>query len=175
MSRRCKICSHPERAAIDSLLLARVPASEVISRYKTLSSSFSEGAVSRHRKHLGTQITSSLQRREDDYGDSLVEQLKDLQRTTLSLLHSAVETKDQKSCATFIRLAQENIEKQGKLTNQISTVSNITFNFYASAEWRVFWEVLNRHQDVKLELIDELRRLPSSKFSVPSTLGGPPS
>ncbi len=183
MGRACKICHHADKAAIDSLILARVPASEIMSRYNTLTSSFSEGSISRHRRHIGTQITASMSRHqkiEDAYGDSLVEQLKDLQRTTVSLLHSAVETDDRKSCAAFIRLAQENIEKQGKLTNQIPTPGNVTVNFYASPEWRVFWEVINRYQDVKLELIEELRRLPSSKFSVPSNTlaagaGSPPS
>ncbi len=174
MPSRCKICTHPDRATIDSLIVSRVPASEIIKQYRTPIYSFSDAAVFRHKKHIDARLAESIARHRNDeeqlFSDTLVGQLKELQATTLLLLKSAVETDDRRNCASFIRLAQENIERQSKVANLIPTTTNINLNFYASPEWGIFWNVINRHPDVRAELDEELGRLPSLKFPVPAGL-----
>jgi hypothetical protein len=59
MVKRCSICSHPSRMAIDRSLKAAVP-------YRTLAGQFglSQAALCRHRKHLSREL--ELQRRDQD-------------------------------------------------------------------------------------------------------------
>jgi len=74
MPRTCTVCSHPDRPAIDTALIAGEPYRDIARRFRV-----SKDAVARHKdEHLPAALLTAQEAVEATQADSLLGQLRDL-------------------------------------------------------------------------------------------------
>lgn len=108
MGRKCSVCSHPDRAAIDELLVGGGSNRGIARQF-----SLTADAVERHaRAHLPKTLTRAAEVTEVARADGLFAQLReqqargeDLYRETQSILRRALRVKDLDLALTAIRSA----------------------------------------------------------------------
>lgn len=85
MTRSCTICTHDERAEIDSRLVRREPYRDIARQY-----SLSKDALSRHVKaHLLQELALAERKRQEDQADELLTDVRRLQVEAELILREA--------------------------------------------------------------------------------------
>ena len=85
MPRTCSICTHPDREAIDSALVAGEPFRNMAERFGT-----STTTLHRHKQsHIPGALVKATEAREVARADSLLDQVRDLQGRALGILTEA--------------------------------------------------------------------------------------
>jgi hypothetical protein len=130
MPRRCTVCSHPEREAINKALVAGEPYRTVANRYESLS----QAAVQRHQEnHLPATLARAKEAGEIAHADSLLEDVRSLQRRTLAILEATEETSEHRVALAAIREARSNLELLAKLLGELD--DRPVVNLLISPEW----------------------------------------
>jgi hypothetical protein len=127
--RSCTICEHPDREAIDEALVAG-------SSNLSLSSLFavSEQALRRHKaNHLPAKLVMAQAAEEVAQADTLLEQVRDLQRRALDILDKAEEAGELRTALGAIREARGNLELLAKLLGELDERPQMNLNL--APEW----------------------------------------
>ena len=110
MPRRCSICDHPERTAIETALST--------ASFRAVAGQFgvSNAAVQRHASgHLRRAVARVAQERADLSAAALLDRLQGLLETAEAGVASAVKANDRRALAALIREARETLVRLGQV------------------------------------------------------------
>src|SRR5271157_3082052 len=118
MSKTCTICAHLQRAQIDAALLARtVPRSQLSAAFRV-----SQDALDRHAyHHLPATLAQAHAAAEVARADTLLDQVRDLQRRTLAALDRAEAAGDLRITALLLREARGCLTLLARLTGELDS------------------------------------------------------
>jgi hypothetical protein len=147
MPRRCTVCDHPQRQAIDEILVTGAPYRSVAKRFD-----LSESSVYRHKtEHLPAHLLKAREVEEVAHADDLLVQVRDLQRHALGILERAEKAGDLKTALAAISQARGNLELLGKLAGELDERPVVNLNI--SPEWlelrAVIVTALEPHPDAR--------------------------
>jgi len=129
MPRRCTICDHHERAAIDLALAGGEANRRIAARF-----SLSEASIRRHKAaHVPAHLAQGVQAQEVSHADDLLAQIGDLQRQAQAIKDKAEKTGDLKTALTGIRELVRIVELLAKLRSQLD--ERPVINVLLSPQW----------------------------------------
>src|SRR5215212_7484877 len=129
MPRRCTVCDHPEKQAIEEALVSGAPYRSVAKR-----AGLSESAVYRHKtEHLPTHLLKAKEVEEAARADDLLDQVRHLQAHALGILDRAEKAGDLRTALAAISQARGNLELLGKLAGELD--ERPVVNLHVSPEW----------------------------------------
>src|SRR5687767_5637427 len=106
MPRRCTVCDHAERDAIDAALVAGEAYRNIAERFGT-----STTALVRHKDdHIPASLSKAKHAEETTQADSLLGQLLSLNRETLAILKEARDGENNELALKAIARAEKQIE-----------------------------------------------------------------
>lgn len=129
MPRVCTICTHSERPAIDMMLVNG-------SAYRTVAERFgaSPSAVLRHKSdHLPSTLAKAQEAKEVANADSLLDQIRSLQATTLRILSKAENAGAFVPAVLAIKEARGNLELLAKMLGELDERPQV--NIMTSPQW----------------------------------------
>jgi hypothetical protein len=154
MPRSCNVCSHPQREAIDEALVGGVAFPALVAEYRV-----SKDSLSRHKaNHLPAKLVMAQAAEEVAQADTLLEQVRDLQRRALDILNKAEEAGELRTALGAIREARGNLELLAKLLGELD--ERPVTNVLVSAEW----------VRVRTAMMEELGRYPEARVAVAERL-----
>ena len=129
MSRRCTVCAHREREAIDAALAAGEPYRGIARRYTV-----SPDAVERHNKvHVPAAMALASEAAAVAHGDDLLAQLRDLQARVVGLLDRAERAGDLRAAVAAVGQARGCLELLARLLGELR--DRPTVNLLLAPEW----------------------------------------
>jgi hypothetical protein len=129
MPRKCSICTHPNRDAIDRALVNRESFRNVAKQF-----GITVSAIHRHNDaHLPASLTKAQEARSVTQADDLLTQVKSLQSRALSILDRAESAGDLRTAIMAIREARGNLELLAKLLGELQ--ESQTVNVLLAPEW----------------------------------------
>jgi hypothetical protein len=127
--RSCTVCEHPKREEIDKALVAGDANTKLSSVFAV-----SEQALRRHKgSHLPAKLVMAEAAAEVAEADSLLGQVRALQRRVLDILDKAEEAGELRTALSAIREARGNLELLAKLLGELD--ERPVTNVLVSAEW----------------------------------------
>jgi hypothetical protein len=155
MTRRCTVCGHPDREAIDKALVAGASFRDIAGQYK-----LSKSAVERHKaEHLPAAMAKAKEAADVAHGDDLLEQVRKLQNVTMSILAKAYNANDLRIALQAIAQARGNLELLGRLLGELQAEG--TVNVLISPEW----------VQVRTVILSALSPYPAARVAVAGELG----
>jgi transposase-like protein len=129
MPRRCTVCDHPQRQAIDEILVTGAPYRSVAKRFD-----LSESSVYRHKtEHLPVHLLKAKEVEAAARADDLLEQVRNLQTHALDILERAEKAGDLRTALAAISQARGNLELLAKLSGELQQEG--TVNLHLSPEY----------------------------------------
>ena len=129
MPRKCSICTHGEREAIDLALVSRESYRAVARRFDV-----SRSAVERHKRtHIPQSLMKAAEAEELVRADDLLAHVSALQKRALTILEEAENGGDLRTALLAIREARSCIELLAKLVGDLRTGTEI--NVVANPIW----------------------------------------
>jgi transposase-like protein len=130
MPKQCPVCGHPERQEIEKALLggsATLP--EIAQRF-----SLPKWSLYRHKhRHLPSTLIKAQEAKEVARADSLLDQLKQLQKKALTLLDKAEAAGDLRTALQGVREAKGCLELLAKLQGELAQEG--TINILVMPAW----------------------------------------
>ncbi len=155
MPRKCTICGHKKRPAIDKALVERRPFRDIAGQYNV-----SKSALVRHfDDHLPSSLVKAQQAKEAADADALLAQIVGLRDEGLGVLEKAKDAEDLHTVLNAIKVTQGTIELLAKLAGQLRDAP--TINLVLSAEWQV----------VQANVLSALDPYPEARLAVAHALG----
>lgn len=115
MPRVCTICTHAEKEAINQALINSVSLRDIAGQFHV-----SRSALERHKAdHLPATMAKAKEASEIAQGDSLLDDLKKIQRATLNILITTYNGGAYETTLKAVREARGNLELMGKLIGQL--------------------------------------------------------
>jgi hypothetical protein len=128
--RRCTICHHEEREAIERDILEKVPGREIAKRYESLS----QGAVQRHTdNHMAETLAKSRDVAEISDAERLQAELEQVKADVHRLKAKAEEEGDIRTALMGCDRALKALDLQARVAQLIQTAP--TVNVLVSPEW----------------------------------------
>jgi hypothetical protein len=159
MPRKCTICAHKKRSAIDKALVER-------RAFRTIADQFrvSKTALLRHHDdHLPSSLVKAQEATEAAQADALLAQVVDLRDKALGVLEQAEASEDLRAALNAIREARGCVELLGKLAGQLK--DSPTINVILMPEWRelqtAILKALAPHRDARLAVTTALAEMES--------------
>lgn len=122
MPRRCTVCDHPDREAIDAALVAGGSLRDIAGQFR-----ISKSALARHKgNHIPAALAKAQDAHEIAQADSLLAQVRDLQAKALRILARAERAGELRTALAAIREARGNIELLGKLAGELLQEGTVT-------------------------------------------------
>lgn len=145
--RRCTVCSHPEKEAIDEALVGGAAFPALAALYRV-----SDDALGRHKaNHLPAKLVMAEQAAEVAEADDLLDQVKGLQGRAYGILDKAEGAGDLRTALGAIREARGNLELLAKLLGELD--ERPVLNVLISPEWielrAVIVGALDAHPDAQ--------------------------
>jgi len=129
MPRRCTICAHPERAAIDQALVRRSPYRDIALRFHVTAM-----AAFRHREdHLPAALAQAEDAAATVAATDLLAELRALRAKAVSLLLAAERQGDYRTALAGIREARGCLELLAELQGELDRRPAV--NLIMSPEW----------------------------------------
>jgi len=110
MPRTCLACSHAEREAIDKALATGEPLRNIAKRV-----SISPAGLLRHKSHAAHTIVRASEKREERIGDTLLDEMRRVQRKAWELLAKTESEGDHKGAIVALREVRECLGALGEL------------------------------------------------------------
>src|ERR687890_1635813 len=155
MPRRCTICAHEHRDAMEDAFIAGQAKRRIASHQ-----GFSERAVRYHmREHLPALLALARDAERVARADTLLDRMEALQSQTLAILDAP---EDQRTALAAIAQARRNLELIGEVTRELDRAG--TVNLELTVEW----------QEVKNLIVTALAPYPQARVAVFSALGEAP-
>ena len=160
MSRTCTVCAHSQRAVIDAALLGRrISRSELSAAFRV-----SHDALDRHvAHHLPATLSKAHAAAEVAHADTLLDQLRALQRRALAALDRAEEAGDFRVGALLLREARGCLTLLARMTGELVPKPDTdALSYLASPEW------------IRLRgaIVDALEPFPEARLAVAAALEG---
>src|ERR687889_1737209 len=156
MPRRCTICSHEHRDAMEDAFIAGQAKRRIASQHGV-----SERAVRYHmREHLPALLALARDAERAARADSLLDRIEGLQSQTLAILDAP---EDQRTALAAIAQARRNLELIGEVTRELERAG--TINLELTVEW----------QEVKAVLVNTLASYPEAQQAVFNALEEAPN
>jgi hypothetical protein len=156
MPRTCTVCSHEDRAGIDSALLAGDTLRNIAKRTGT-----SPTTLHRHKEeHISTLLLKAQEVEEMARADNLLDQVKAVQARTLSILDRADNAGDLKTALAAIRETRGNLELLAKLTGDLDERTQINFNTQFVQLQEVIVEALAPYPEAEEAVLAALEAVP---------------
>ncbi len=148
MPRKCTICHHDDREAIDAALVTREPFRHIAAQHGV-----STSALVRHSDdHIPAELTKAQEAADAARADSLLAQVVDLRDKALGVLTKAESSDDLRAAIAAIREARGCVELLAKLAGELQNAP--TINLVLSAEWitdqAAILTALQPHPDARL-------------------------
>src|SRR5215210_5172539 len=144
MPRRCTICSHEHRAAMEDAFIAGQAKRRIASQHGV-----SERAVRYHmREHLPALLALARDAERAARADTLLDRIEALHSQTMTILDSA---EDQRTALAAVAQARHNLELIGEVTRELDRAG--TINLELSPEWI----------EIKAVLVSTLERYPEAR------------
>jgi len=157
----CQVCSHPERAAIDTALVAGTPLRSIAKQHVTSST-----ALFRHKNHLAPHLAKAAEAAQVADAGSLLDQVKRLMEHAKRVSEQAEQTKQLDTSLRAIREMRGCLELLAKLTGELQSGTNVSIaNIQAIREINI-----NALSDEQLEAL--LERLIPLAEEEKNELGG---
>jgi hypothetical protein len=154
LPRRCTICAHDERHAIDVALVGREPYRAIARQYGV-----SKDALSRHtQEHLPELLARAKDAVEVAEADSLLSRVEGLYKRTETILTAAESNSEWGTALQAIRECRGNLELLGRVTKELESAT--TFNLHLNPEWlelrAVIVTALESHPDARESVLRAL-------------------
>lgn len=152
--RPCSVCQHPDRPAIDMMLVNHKP-------FRAISRQFglSKDAVLRHHDdHLPAVLAKAREAEDVAHAIDVVGQLKAINAAALAVLADARKRGDGELALKAIDRVQRQVELQAKLVGELDERPQITL--VTAPEWL----------QVRTVLLDALRNYPDARSAVAARL-----
>ncbi len=129
MPRRCAVCTHPDKEAIDQALVGGTALSALAALYRV-----SDDSLGRHKSnHLPAKLIVAHAAEEVAQADDLLSQVQNLQSRALAILDKAESAGDLRTALGAIREATGNLELLAKLLGELDERPQV--NVLLSPEW----------------------------------------
>ncbi len=129
MARRCTVCTHTEREAIEAALLAGEPLRDIAGQRGV-----SKSALQRHQmEHIPAALAKAQEAQEAAHAIDLVKQLREVDATALSILAEARQGHDPDLALRAMDRIHKQLELQAKLLGQLDERPQV--NILVSPEW----------------------------------------
>jgi hypothetical protein len=154
MPRTCTICGNPDRDAIDAAIVTGQVIRATAALYRV-----SEDALARHAAHhLPRVAVEAHHSAEAERGQSLLDQLRQLQARTLALLDRAEAAGKLTPAILAVGQARQNLELAARLLHELDERPQV--NLIVSPEWLALRAVL----------VEVLRPFPDAAAAVATRL-----
>lgn len=154
MPRKCTICHHPDRGAIDKVLVRREPFRNIAARFGV-----STSALVRHSDdHLPATLLQAHRAADVAHANNILSEVLDLRDHALGILDKAEKMEDLRTACAAIREARGCLELLGKLAGKLQ--DGPTVNVFLSAEW----------QTVQVAILQALAPHPDARQAVVAAL-----
>jgi hypothetical protein len=178
MARRCTVCAHPQRLAIDKAIVSGTP-------YRNLAETFglTASSIGRHRLvHLPARLARALAARESDRAAALerqrtaheaertgqaldvLQQLKIINSACLEVLKNARESKRDGTLLQAVDRIHRQIELQARLLGDLETAPQV--NILLAPEWtevrQLIFVALAPHPEARAAVAEALKALPAA-------------
>lgn len=110
MSRVCTLCGSPDRAEIDSAIVSGTSYRNIAKRFGT-----SIAAISRHKTHAANAIQRASEQREEHLGESILDQMRRVQREAWDLLSKTESEGDHRGAIVALREIRGCLESLGEM------------------------------------------------------------
>jgi hypothetical protein len=154
MARTCTVCRHPDRPAIDMMLVNHRPFRDIAGRFNISKSA----AVRHHDEHLPEALAKAQAAKETTQADDLLAQLRALRSKAMALLLAAEKSGDLRTALLGVREARGCLDLLLEVEQRISRQP--TLNLLVAPEWLT----------VRTTLIRTLAPYPEAKTAVASAL-----
>jgi hypothetical protein len=115
MPRTCLACASPERASIEKALVTGEPLRNIAKRV-----SISPAGLLRHKTHVAQAIVRAGERREEQLGDNLLDEMRQVLRKAWELLAKAEAEGDHRGAIVALREVRECLESLGELLGHVA-------------------------------------------------------
>lgn len=158
MPRRCTVCTHPQRPAIDEAIVSGQAFSGIARDY-----GLGEDAVGRHAaRHIPLALTKAQEARDLARADSLLGQLRALHARTLRLLEEAQASGDLRGAILAVGQARANLEFIARLLERLEPAraegEKVVIIQFPDGSRKRLQELSNRELDLLIEVSHELSR-----------------
>lgn len=161
MPRRCSVCDHADRAAIDAALVGASSLREIAGRFH-----LSTSALDRHRNdHIPASLSKAKAAEQVADADDLLTQLGLLRSKALGLLMKAEAAGDYRTALAGIREARGCIEVMARMMGELADSATVV-NVLVTPEWT----------RVQAAMLTALAPYPDARVAVADALvaiGGP--
>ena len=154
MARRCTVCAHPDRPAIDRAMVRRTAFRTIAQQYGVSA----WAALRHHDDHLPAELAKAQAAAEVAQADDLLAQVKALRSKAMSILLAAERQGDYRTALAGIREARGCLELLAELEQRIDR--RPTVNLLVSPEW----------VRVRSALLAALRPFPAARTAVSDSL-----
>lgn len=120
MSQTCKACKHPQRKAIDASLAAGESFRNIEKRF-----AISAAALFRHKAHASAQIVKASERREERFGQKLVDELLRINRKAWELLAKMEVEGDHRGSVVALREVRECVATQDEMLSRAMKLKTV--------------------------------------------------
>jgi len=156
MPQTCSICIHPDRASIDQEIICGTPVRDIAGRYGVGKSS-----IDRHKKHIPSALIKAQEAVVVGNADTLLHEVKTLLEQAQSLTGAAQAAGDLRTALQGIGKVKEILELMARLAGEIDS-TNVQVNIGIPSittcpEWGTIIRIIDRHPEVKAELVGALR------------------
>ena len=156
MSQRCKVCLHPERAAIDKAIIEGVTMRNIGAQY-----GMSEASVQRHKNsHLAKDLVIAQEAKDITSADSLMSDLTSLKDRAERILATCEENGDLRTSLGAIKELRNCIELLLKVSGELKPSQTVNISIHP--EWLQL-------QTVIFQTLDEF---PMAKSALIQAIGG---
>ena len=114
MPRRCSVCDHPDRLAIETLLLENAPLRDIARQF-----SLSKDAVARHKEsHVTARLASAHAAQEATDAGTIMDRLRALNAEVRSLLSEAKQAHNHELTLKVLARAESQLALEAKLLSE---------------------------------------------------------
>jgi hypothetical protein len=154
MARRCTVCSHPDRPAVDRSLVDGRDVRDLAACYEV-----SKSAVDRHRaSHLPAALAQARAAAVVAQADDLLDEVQRLKARAVSILDAAEQKGKYAAAIMALREARSCIELLAEMARQIDR--RPTLNLLVAPEW----------VHTRTALLEALRPYPEARLAVAARL-----
>jgi hypothetical protein len=152
--RRCTVCTHPDRPAIDQALVNRRPFRDIARHFGV----GKDAAVRHFDEHVAASLTKAHEAAEVAQADDLLTQVVTLRDRALGILDRAEDAGDLRTALRGVAEARACVELLAELSRQLDR--RPTLNLLVAPEWLV----------VRSTLLEALRPYPQAREAVTARL-----
>src|SRR3974377_1595321 len=118
MPRTCLASSSPEREEIDKALVSGEPLRNIAKRV-----SISPAGLLRHKSHVAHTIVRATEKREERFGDNLLDEMRRVQRKAWELLAKTESEGDHRGAIVALREVRECLESLGEMLSRATAAA----------------------------------------------------